>query len=210
MERYETEEQQVEAIKRFWKENGTALVVGAVLGLSGLYGWRYYNDSQISSQEQASAAFEQAETQLIQDEKGFSAAQAYITEHGDTGYAYLMALQLAQQAIERKDLSEAAKQLAYVSSQAELSAVKAIAGIRLARVQLEQGQFELALQSLDKISDAAFEGQTQAVKGDVFVAQQLFDKARAAYSSALEKNSGDRVLKMKLDSLASMTAAANG
>ena len=210
MERYETEEQQVEAIKRFWKENGTALVIGAVLGLSGLYGWRYYNDSQVNAQETASIAFEQAENQLVKDEKGFSAAQAYITEHGDTGYAYLMALQLAQQAIERKDLSEAAKQLAFVSSQAELSAVKAIAGIRLARVQLEQGQYEQALQSLDSINDAAFAGQTQAVKGDVFVAQQLFDKARAAYSAALEKNSGDRLIKMKLDSLASMTSAANG
>ena len=210
MERYETEEQQVEAIKRFWKENGTALVIGAVLGLSGLYGWRYYNDSQVNAQETASIAFEQAENQLVKDEKGFSAAQAYITEHGDTGYAYLMALQLAQQAIERKDLSEAAKQLAFVSSQAELSAVKAIAGIRLARVQLEQGQYEQALQSLDSINDAAFAGQTQAVKGDVFVAQQLFDKARAAYSAALEKNSGDRLIKMKLDSLASMTTAANG
>ena len=210
MERYETEEQQVEAIKRFWKENGTALVIGAVLGLSGLYGWRYYNDSKVNAQETASIAFEQAENQLVKDEKGFSAAQAYITEHGDTGYTYLMALQLAQQAIERKDLSEAAKQLAFVNSQAELSAVKAIAGIRLARVQLEQGQYEQALQSLDSVSDAAFAGQTQAVKGDIFVAQQLFDKARAAYSAALEKNSGDRLIKMKLDSLASMTTAANG
>ena len=211
MERYETEEQQVEAIKRFWKENGSALVVGAVLGLSGLYGWRYYNDSKIEAQEQASVAFEKAENQLNQNEQGFAAAQAYITEHGDTGYAYLMALQLAQQAIERKDLAEANKQLSYVVEQAKMSAVQAIASIRLARVQLEQGQFEQALQSVEKISDAAFEGQTSEVKGDVYVAQQLFDKARAAYSAALEKNTNDRVLKMKLDSLASMSvAAANG
>ena len=38
MEQYETEEQQVEAIKRFWKENGLSLVIGALLGLGGLLG----------------------------------------------------------------------------------------------------------------------------------------------------------------------------
>ena len=37
MEIYNSEEQQVEAIKRFWKENGTAIIAGVVLGLGGLY-----------------------------------------------------------------------------------------------------------------------------------------------------------------------------
>lgn len=27
---YETEEQQVEAIKQFWKENGTAIILGEI------------------------------------------------------------------------------------------------------------------------------------------------------------------------------------
>ena len=59
--------------------------------------------------------------------------------------------------------------------------------------------------------DEVFAGQVHEVKGDVYLAQQLFDKARAAYSAALEKNSNDRLLKMKLDSLTSVTAvAANG
>ena len=40
MEQFATEEQQVEAIKRFWKEHGTAIIVGAALGLGGLWGWR--------------------------------------------------------------------------------------------------------------------------------------------------------------------------
>jgi len=45
MEQFATEEQQVEAIKRFWSEHGTSLIVGAVLGLAGLFGWQYYSDS---------------------------------------------------------------------------------------------------------------------------------------------------------------------
>lgn len=207
MEQYETEEQQVEAIKRFWKENGVALIIGAFLGLGGLLGWRYYNDSQIAAKEQASFAYEIASEELLKGEAGFSQAKSFIDTHSDTGYAMLMALEMAQQAIERKDLTEAAKLLELVASNAKLSAVTSVAQLRLARVQTDQGEFELALASADKVTDQAFKGQSQEIKGDVYLAQQLFDKARAAYSAALETNERDQVLKMKLDNLAS---AANG
>jgi predicted negative regulator of RcsB-dependent stress response len=207
MEQYETEEQQVEAIKRFWKENGLALVLGALLGLGGLLGWRYYNDSQIAAKEQASFAYEKVSEELLKGESGFSQAKTFIDSHSDTGYAMLMALEMAQQAIERKDLTEAAKQLEFVASNAKLSAVQSVAQLRLARIQIEQGELELALASADKVIDQAFKGQSQEIKGDVYLAQQLFDKARAAYSAALETNGRDQVLKMKLDNLA---IAANG
>lgn len=207
MEQYETEEQQVEAIKRFWKENGVAIIVGAVLGLGGLYGWRYYNEQKIADQEQASAAYETTTQALTQDETGFSQAQAYIDDNSDTGYALLMAFKLAQQAIERKDLTEAAKHLSFAAANAQNDSIQAIANLRLARVQLEQEQLEQALLSLDKVTDEAFRAQRQEVKGDVYMAQQLFDKARAAYSSALEDNANNDVLKMKLDNLATV---ANG
>ena len=41
IEGYETEEQQVEAIKKWWKANGNTLIIGAVVGLAGLWGWRF-------------------------------------------------------------------------------------------------------------------------------------------------------------------------
>ena len=207
MEQYETEEQQVEAIKRFWKENGLALVIGALLGLGGLLGWRYYNDSQIEAKEQASFAYEKASEDLLKGELGFSQAKTFIDSHSGTGYAMLMALELSQQAIERKDLTEAAKQLEFVANNAKLSAVQSVAQLRLARIQIEQGSLELALASADKITDEAFNSQSQEIRGDVYQVQKLFDKARAAYSAALETNTRDKVLKMKLDNLA---IAANG
>jgi predicted negative regulator of RcsB-dependent stress response len=207
MEQYETEEQQVEAIKRFWKENGLSLIIGALLGLGGLLGWRYYNDSQIEAKEQASFAYEKASEELIKGEASFGEAKSFIDSYSDTGYAILMALEMTQQAIERKDLVEAVKQLEFVVINAKLTAVQSIAQLRLARIQIEQGEFELALASADKISDQAFKGQSQEIKGDVYLAQQLFDKARAAYSAALETNNRDQVLKMKLDNLA---IAVNG
>ena len=60
MEQFATEEQQVEAIKRFWKEHGTAIIVGAALGLGGLWGWRAYSEAQIETKEAASVAYQNA------------------------------------------------------------------------------------------------------------------------------------------------------
>ncbi|MCF2946578.1 tetratricopeptide repeat protein [Paraglaciecola aquimarina] len=207
MDQFETEEQQVEAIKRFWKENGTALIVGAVLGLGGLYGWRYFNESQMEAKEAASVAYEKASTQLAADEKGIGQAKAYIDTHADTGYSLLMALELAKKATDSDDLTEAAKHLEFVSNNADVLAIKSVAQVRLARIQIEQGELDKALATAEKIQDAAFKGASQEIKGDVYQAQKLFDKARAAYSAALEINERDPILKMKLDNL---TAMANG
>lgn len=59
MDVYTTEEQQVEAIKKWWRDNGKAVVLGAVIGLGGLYGWRYYQAELETSREQASAQYTQ-------------------------------------------------------------------------------------------------------------------------------------------------------
>ena len=46
MEIYENENDQVEAVKRFFAENGKALAVGVILGVGALIGWRYWNSHQ--------------------------------------------------------------------------------------------------------------------------------------------------------------------
>lgn len=57
MEIYSTEEQQVDAIKQFWKDYGTSILIGAVVGLGGLYGWNYYSDMKVAKAEEASKPF---------------------------------------------------------------------------------------------------------------------------------------------------------
>ena len=204
MERFETEEQQVEAIKRFWKENGIAIVVGALLGLGGLYGWRYYNDSQISAKEQASKSYEAVVEQL----SGANTAEAekFVAE-SDSGYSTLTALQLAKASIDSNDLEGAVKHLSNVADSAKQEAIKSVANIRLARVQAELKQYDTALATLDKVTQKAFNAQIQEIKGDILLALGNFDGARAAYTESLSANENNQLIKMKLDNLA---VAANG
>lgn len=199
MEQFATEEQQVEAIKRFWKENGMAIVVGAVVGLGGLWGWRYYNQSQIDSKEAASASYQQAMEQLAQGQD--AQALALAKEQGDAGYTLLLTLQLAQQAVESNDLESAASQLKFAADSAPDANLQSIAKLRLARVQLALEDASAALSTVQSITGDAFSAQSEEIKGDAYVQQGDFDKARLAYGQALEANANNSLLKMKLDNL---------
>ena len=85
MEQFATEEQQVEAIKRFWKEHGTAIIVGAALGLGGLWGWRAYSEAQIETKEAASVAYQNA-VETFGTEGSDAKVKAFIEENKDSGY----------------------------------------------------------------------------------------------------------------------------
>lgn len=199
VEEYSTEEQQVEAIKKFWKDNGTAIILGAVIGLGGLWGWRYYNEQRIASQELASQQYEQAIAQLEQDD--FDTAKSFVSENPDNHYAVLAALQLAQQAVRQGNLDEAASQLKLAADKADVSALASVARLRLARVQIQQQVYEEALATLTSVEAESYKSQVLELQGDVYVAQDKLDQARSAYSEALQLNAGNNLLKMKLDNL---------
>ena len=38
-----TEEEQVEALKSWWKENGKSLIMGVVIAVAAVFGWRGWN-----------------------------------------------------------------------------------------------------------------------------------------------------------------------
>ena len=201
MEHYETEEQQVEAIKRFWKENGTAIIVGAVLGLGGLWGWRYYSDTQMATKEAASVEYQNA-VETYGEEGSADKITAFINANEDSGYASVASLLAAKQAVDAGDFDAAASHLNRVVTFAENEELKALAAIRLTRVQIEMNQLDAALSTLGNITNEAFAAEVSELKGDVYQQQSKFDDARLAYSGALEKNANNPLLQMKLDNLA--------
>jgi predicted negative regulator of RcsB-dependent stress response len=201
MEQFATEEQQVEAIKGFWKEHGTAIIVGAALGLGGLWGWRYYSEAQIESRETASVAYQEA-VQSLDTENGVKNVETFIAANKDTGYASVASLIAAKQAVDAGDLDSAASHLNHVVTFAENEQLKSLAAVRLARVQIEMNQLDAALSTLGNIESEAFSAEVSELKGDVYQLQNKIDDARLAYSAALEENANNPLLQMKIDNLA--------
>jgi predicted negative regulator of RcsB-dependent stress response len=58
-EELRTEEEQVEALKKWWSENGKSLIVTLVVVLTGYFGWNGYQENQRAQGEAASSIYQQ-------------------------------------------------------------------------------------------------------------------------------------------------------
>ena len=104
MELYNNENDQVDALKRFFAENGKALAVGVILGVGALVGWRYWTSHQLDTARDSSLAYENAISALKSDKpEALSAAQKFAADNKNT-YGAFASLELAQQFVDKNDL----------------------------------------------------------------------------------------------------------
>jgi predicted negative regulator of RcsB-dependent stress response len=205
---YQTEEQQVEAIKGFWKENGSAVIAGLVLGFAGFIGFNYYQDTQLANEVATSDAYQTIMENAGKDEKAFTeGGDKFIAENKDSSYASLTALALAKEASTHKDWSVVAKHLTTAVESATDQGIKAIASVRLARVQIQLEQYSEALATLTVTLPASFKASIEETKGDAYFKQGKIELARNAYQAALdvEGQANNGALQMKLNDLAQVS-----
>lgn len=197
-----TEEQQVEQIKAWWKENGKAVVLGTVIGLGGLFGWRYYQSEVQSAKEQASDAYTQVVNRLESgSESAIADVQAFIAAHESSQYSVLASLQLAKAQVDNGDLDAAAEQLSWAIANTQDVAILPIAQTRLARIYAEQEAFDQALSELDKVTAESWAAKVAELRGDVLLQKGETEAAREAYVSAQQLGASP-ALQIKLDDLA--------
>ncbi len=188
MEIYNTEEQQVEAIKRFFREHGLSMAAGILIGLGGLYGFREYQAAQLEAQEAQSAAYavlvDKAAAEGADKKAWLTDAQKFIADHKDSSYSHLTALMAAKEAVVLKDYATAEQQLEAVAKGSKVPEVIAVAQLRLARVQAEQAKYKEALATLGATMPAAFAAQQNELKGDVLLKTGDEAAALSAYKAA--------------------------
>jgi predicted negative regulator of RcsB-dependent stress response len=224
VEQYRTEEEQVEALGRWWKENGRSMVAAVVVALGGVFGWQAWQANELRQQEQASDLY-QALLQAIgtQDEtpgsQGATApAEQLKSEFGSTTYAQFAALQLAALAVNEGKLPDAEAQLRWVLGKAEKgSDIAQVAQLRLARVLAASGATDQALAILAEAEPGAYGASYAAAKGDILLAAGRNDEARDAYSLAVASAAGSggqglnlSALQQKLQSLTPVPARTLG
>ena len=206
IEGYETEEQQVDAIKKWWNENGTMLIVGAVVGLAGLWGWRYYGETVLSGQEQASSEFAQVLVKFEADstEQGAADMKTFIADNEGNNYATLASLLLVKEAVKERNFELAKTQLTNLLETNDYEPLMPVIKLRLARVQAELGEYNQAITTLDKITEEGFIVKANQTKGTVYVKQGDLASARSAFQAAVDASIGrvDPILQLQLDDLA--------
>jgi len=204
---YASEEEQVEAIKKWWQQNGKAIITGLIIGLGALSGWRYWQTYTVNKETQSSIAYQQVMSNIADHKLDAAKASGdkLIHDFSGSSYADLSALILAKLAMEENDLVKAHGYLQRVADQTSMEELRHIALIRLARIELADGHAEAALARLDTIEGGDQLMSWLELKGDVQVALQQQDGARNSYLQALslaESNGANKVLlQLKLDDL---------
>lgn len=224
MEIYDTEEEQVEALKRWWKENGTSTIVGAVMGIVIILGWNYWQEHKRGRAMQASATYAEL-LKTLDDASNAAAVQGTVAEDKkqslekqaeliqqqfkDSEYAAFSGLLEAKLKAQQGDFDSAKQILKAIAAEPNKN-LSNIAKIRLVRLMLATGEYEQGLQLINEVDAkeaASFSGNYDELVGDLYVALDRLDEARTSYQNALRNGQQSPLLQFKIDDLTAQEKA---
>jgi len=208
---YDThDEEQAEALKRWWRENGTAVISGLLLAIAITLGWQWWQARQETRAQLAGAIYAQVLAKLDSapaEAAGaihgsspsgeatppgadpFSAvrvpAEQLLNEFAGSTYADLASLALARIEVDAGQPEAARARLQHLAEHSDDASIQALARLRLARLLWAGGEAEQALKQLDGNWPEAFRAEADSLRGDVLVSQGKPDEAREAYDRAL-------------------------
>ena len=191
MESYRTEEEQVEALKKWWDENGRSTMTAVVLALVAGFGWQGWQEYRQSQAEAASMAYEELLDAVRAGGSGDNVATVKTfaarvkADYGSTAYAQFAALHLARIAVAEEDLATAEQELRWVLTHNPDREMRLVAELRLARVKAAQGEPMEALAIVQAAEPGAYEPSFAEVEGDIHVQLGDTEQAIAAYERAL-------------------------
>jgi predicted negative regulator of RcsB-dependent stress response len=205
---YDLEEQeQIDAIKGWWNDNGKLVmlaVIACLVTIAAFQGWRYYRAQQA---ERAASLYAQlSEAERAGDSKRVrDIAGQIIDRYGSSQYAGMAALAAAKAGVATGETEDAKKRLQWASEHAKEDELRDIARLRLAGVLLDDKKYDEALKLLSAKTGDAFVILYADMRGDVLSAQGKPAQARAAYQIALDKSEPNsnyrRLIELKIDAL---------
>ena len=198
------EEQEINQLKDWWKENGKTIIVAFILGVGGMFGWRYWQAHQAEQIAQASAQYDALIYSAQQDEQAKKAnIEQFVQANSKTAYAVFALLDEAKKATEKQDFVAAEVNLNQALTQSQDEVLTSIVALRLSAVQFQLGQLDNSLTTLNQVKGESFNarkalltGDIQVAKGDKVAAKNSFEQAQQS-GSQLEQ----QMAKMKLNNL---------
>ena len=191
-----TEQEQIQAIKDWWKENGTQILIVLSLAAVGYFGFNWWQSQKETKWNEVGVAYDQylesvatASSSLSPTDEQISTVNFHtdqlIENYGDTHYAILAALNTAAFDIGRDDVQAAIQRLEWARSEAESEADVQLVNYRYALVQAQLGNIEDSLSILSE-SNEFFASLYAEARGDILLSVGRSSEALAAYQSAIE------------------------
>lgn len=202
-----TEEEQLAQIRQWWQRYGKLILLGLVIIVLTAAGWRYWQARRANIAQQASILFDHLlVSRDNSDETALQGQGNYLLNaYSHTLYAQMGAFVLADYAINQNDLSTASEKLQWVLDKGDNPAMRQLARLHLARIQLAEKQYDKAESTLSRIELSNYTARVYGLRGDIAIARQDIATARKEYEMALAKMTHNTELKQlyqtKLDQL---------
>ncbi len=210
------EEENIEALRRWWDEYGKTLLLVAVLAAAGYGGWSFWQQSGSADRAAASDLYEeillaaQPEDPVEEPDSGriIELAGQLRADHANSMYARYGALYGAQQSVRQGDLAAAEEMLQWVVDNPGTSFLQPAdeglvlaASLRLGRVILARGEPGRALELVNSVDPRSFEPGFHELRGDIHFALGRPEDARDSWLAARDAGSISDGLRMKLENL---------
>ena len=198
MDNYETEEQQVEAIKKWLHENYIMIIVVTLVGLGSIVGIQQWKNNKIINSQVASMEYDLILQSAVSSSGPLETAtdknpldaiangvETLQSEYKDYPYAALATLIEAKTLVEAEQFSEAENKYQWVINNSNNITLQHISRIRLANLLSSQGKNEEALKALGT-DYGSFKASYMETQGDILVLLKRINEAKAAYDQALQ------------------------
>ena len=185
------EDEDTEKLREWWKKNGSAIIIGLVLGVgsvAGYQGWNLYNSNR---NELASDIYQSMlrELELGQVAAVSNSAQQLVVDYRGTAYGDTALLMLAKISVENENYQEAINHLSNIVENSKDSAFRHIARLRWATLELNYGDLDIAEQLLETEEPGSFASRYDELQGDMYAAKGEMQKATKEYKTSIESAS---------------------
>ena len=195
-----TEEEQVEKIKKWWNSNGKQIIAGAVIGLAGIWGWNTYSDYQDKQSLNARSLY----LSYASDSNNLGAYDKLTTDFSSSSYSDQAILLMAKYLFDAGSYTQALGVIEPLINNPS-SVIATTAALRAASIYLQLGQHNQALSILEKQSEDGFSGLIYNLMGDIYLDLGNRTEAQNYYSLAIdnvtENSNLTQLIQIKLDDL---------
>jgi len=185
---YFVEDEETAKIRDWWKNNGTAIIVGLVIGVGAVAGYQGWNIYQTRQAESASNLYQKMLRNLEVGSLSAvrSDADKIVEKYSSTAYVDAALLMLGKLNFDSGRIEDADDALGRVMNESKDSGIRHIARLRRIAIAIDAEKLNLAEELLNVEQTVGFESRYDEFRGDLFVARGHIDRAREAYSRALE------------------------
>ena len=206
---YDTEEEQLEQLKKWWASNNSALIAGVIGSIVLVAGFNAWQGHQVEQRSQASDLYQNLlDASATHNTESVEALAGKLSnEYGKTAYSHYAALELAKIKVEKGDI-DAAKAIFEKEIRNADSELQHLSRLRLIQLLLETKQYEQGLKLIAEVDLSKAEGFSanyDELQGDLYLGLERYDEARNAYQSAVRSGQATPLVQFKLDDLTAST-----